>query len=203
MRLVNFNSIDRVLSYEKYGNYNDFALPEICFAGRSNVGKSSLINCLLNRKSLARVSKKPGQTKKIIFYRVDKYFSLVDLPGYGYANVSKKKIDDISELLYSYFINSRKLKRVYVLIDSRHGIKRNDLEFLSFLNKNELIYRYIFTKSDKLSEVDRKKILNDNLRKISSTNFAHTIFTSSKTKEGMKELKANMLKVISENEEKS
>ena len=77
MKHINFNSVDRVLSYDKFFNYKQLLLPEICFAGRSNVGKSSLINSLLNRKGLAKVSKKPGQTKKIIYYRIDQYFSLV------------------------------------------------------------------------------------------------------------------------------
>ena len=91
MRHINFFAIDKVLSYEKFENDQTLNLPEVCFAGRSNVGKSTLINALLNRKKLARVSKKPGQTKTIIFYRIDNYFSLVDLPGYGYAELSKKK----------------------------------------------------------------------------------------------------------------
>ena len=93
MRLINFFAIDKVLSYEKFENdqTQTLSLPEVCFAGRSNVGKSTLINALLNRKKLARVSKRPGQTKTIIFYRIDNYFSLVDLPGYGYAELSKKK----------------------------------------------------------------------------------------------------------------
>ena len=124
MKHINFNSVDRVLSYDKFFNYKQLLLPEICFAGRSNVGKSSLINSLLNRKGLAKVSKKPGQTKKIIYYRIDQYFSLVDIPGYGYAGISKKKISEMSELLHAYFTNSKNLKLVYVLIDSRQGIKK-------------------------------------------------------------------------------
>ena len=199
MRPINFNSIDRVLSYAKYENYKELILPEVCFAGRSNVGKSSLINSLLNRKGIAKVSKTPGQTKTIVFYRIDNFFSLVDVPGYGFAGLSKKKIAEMSELLHAYFTNSMNLKNIYVLIDSRHGIKKIDLDFLSFLNKNKLIYKYVFTKSDKLTAIDKKKILNT-FRKENYLSAIPIIFTSSKTKEGIKELKGNILKVISENE---
>ena len=202
MRPINFNSIDRVLSYVKYENHKELFLPEVCFAGRSNVGKSSLINSLLNRKGLAKVSKRPGQTKSIIFYRVDKYFSLVDLPGYGYAALSKKRISEMSELLRDYFTKTNNLKSVYILIDSRHGIKNIDLEFLLFLKKNKLHYKYIYTKSDKLTESEKKKILNS----FNKENFLSAfpiIFTSSKTREGIKELKGNILKVISKNEKNS
>ena len=93
-------------------------LPEVCFAGRSNVGKSSLINSFLNGKSIARTSKRPGQTKSILFYRIDNYFSLVDVPGYGYAEISKKNVIEISSLLNQYFSISKNLKIVCVLIDS-------------------------------------------------------------------------------------
>ena len=91
MRHINFSSVERVLSFKKFEFNKELFLPEICFAGRSNVGKSSLVNSLLNRKDLARVSKQPGQTKTILFYRIDNFFSLVDVPGYGYAALSKKK----------------------------------------------------------------------------------------------------------------
>ncbi len=202
MRPINFNSIDKVLSYAKYENYKELILPEVCFAGRSNVGKSSLINSILNRKRIAKVSKNPGQTKTIIFYRIDNFFSLVDVPGYGFADLSKKKISEMSELLHNYFTNSINLKNVYVLIDSRHGIKEIDLDFLSFLNKNKLVYKYVFTKSDKLTEIDKKKISNT-FHKENYLLANPIIFTSSKTKEGIKELKGNILKVISENEKNS
>ncbi|MBF95910.1 MAG: putative GTP-binding protein EngB [Alphaproteobacteria bacterium MarineAlpha9_Bin4] len=201
MKHINFNSVDRVLSYDKFFNYKQLLLPEICFAGRSNVGKSSLINSLLNRKGLAKVSKKPGQTKKIIYYRIDQYFSLVDIPGYGYAGISKKKISEMSELLHAYFTNSKNLKLVYVLIDSRQGIKKIDLDFLSFLNQNKLSFKYLFTKSDKIKDIDRKNLLIA-FQKKNLSGFP-LIFTSSKTKEGIKELKGNILKIVSKNEKES
>ena len=192
MRHINFSSVERVLSFKKFEFNKELFLPEICFAGRSNVGKSSLVNSLLNRKDLARVSKQPGQTKKILFYRIDNFFSLVDVPGYGYAALSKKKIAEMSMLLNSYFSSTKNLKRVYILIDSRQGIKEIDINFLDFLNQNKLQYNYILTKSDKIRQDDKKKIIYK-LTKEKRIPLFDIIFTSSKTKEGIKELKRNIL----------
>ncbi len=201
MKNINFNSLERVLSFTNFQNCKELTLPEVCFAGRSNSGKSSLINSLLNRKKIARTSKIPGQTKTIVFYRIDKYFSLVDVPGYGYAGISKKKIVEVSALLKNYFLKSKNLKKVYVLLDSRHGIKDIDLDFLLFLEKSNLSYNCIFTKSDKLTKDTKKEFIND-LCEEDFFKGSLPIFTSSKTKEGIKELKGNILKVI-ENNEKS
>ena len=199
MRYINFNSVERVLSFKKFEFNKELFLPEICFAGRSNVGKSSLVNSLLNRKDLARVSKQPGQTKKILFYRIDNFFSLVDVPGYGYAALSKKKIAEMSMLLNSYFSSTKNLKRVYILIDSRQGIKEIDINFLDFLNQNKLQYNYILTKSDKIRQDDKKEIIYK-LTKEKGIPLFDIIFTSSKTKEGIKELKRNILNELLKNE---
>ena len=199
MRHINFNSVERVLSFKKFEFNKELFLPEICFAGRSNVGKSSLVNSLLNRKDLARVSKQPGQTKTILFYRIDNFFSLVDVPGYGYAALSKKKIAEMSMLLNSYFSSTKNLKRVYILIDSRQGIKEIDINFLDFLNQNKLQYNYIFTKSDKIRQDDKKEIIYK-LTKEKGIPLFDIIFTSSKTKEGIKELKRNILNELLKNE---
>ncbi|MEC6997248.1 MAG: ribosome biogenesis GTP-binding protein YihA/YsxC [Pseudomonadota bacterium] len=199
MRHINFNSVERVLSFKKFEFNKELFLPEICFAGRSNVGKSSLVNSLLNRKDLARVSKQPGQTKKILFYRIDNFFSLVDVPGYGYAALSKKKIAEMSMLLNSYFSSTKNLKKVYILIDSRQGIKEIDINFLDFLNQNKLQYNYILTKSDKIRQDDKKKIIYK-LTKEKRIPLFDIIFTSSKTKEGIKELKRNILNELLKNE---
>jgi len=199
MRHINFNSVERVLSFKKFEFNKELFLPEICFAGRSNVGKSSLVNSLLNRKDLARVSKQPGQTKTILFYRIDNFFSLVDVPGYGYAALSKKKIAEMSMLLNSYFSSTKNLKRVYILIDSRQGIKEIDINFLDFLNQNKLQYNYILTKSDKIRQDDKKEIIYK-LTKEKGIPLFDIIFTSSKTKEGIKELKRNILNELLKNE---
>ena len=199
MRHINFNSVERVLSFKKFEFNKELFLPEICFAGRSNVGKSSLVNSLLNRKDLARVSKQPGQTKTILFYRIDNFFSLVDVPGYGYAALSKKKIAEMSMLLNSYFSSTKNLKIVYILIDSRQGIKEIDINFLDFLNQNKLQYNYILTKSDKIRQDDKKEIIYK-LTKEKGIPLFDIIFTSSKTKEGIKELKRNILNELLKNE---
>ena len=202
MKSINFNFIDKVLSFKKFNVQKNLILPEVCFAGRSNVGKSSLINSLLNRKSIARTSKRPGQTKTILFYRIDNYFSLVDVPGYGYAETSKKNVTEISMLLNEYFTTSKNLKIVCVLIDSRHGLKKIDLEFLSFLEKNKLNFMFILTKSDKISLSNKEKILKT-FSQLKKEHFFKIIFTSTKNKEGIKELKRDLLQIISKNENKT
>lgn len=202
MRSINFNFIDKILSFKKFENQKNLILPEICFAGRSNVGKSSLINSLLNRKSIARTSKRPGQTKTILFYRIDNYFCLVDVPGYGYAEISKKNVSDISILLNQYFTVSKNLKIVCVLIDSRHGIKKIDLEFLSFLKKYKLNYKLVLTKSDKITQANKEKVL-ETFDIIKQDSHKKILFTSTKTKEGIKELKRFILKNTSDNEKRT
>jgi GTP-binding protein len=202
MKSINFNFIDKVLSFKKFEYQKSLILPEVCFAGRSNVGKSSLINSLLNRKSIARTSKRPGQTKTILFYRIDNYFSLVDVPGYGYAEISKKNVTEISILLNQYFTISKNIKIVCVLIDSRHGLKKMDLEFLSFLEKNKLYYRLVLTKTDKLTKSNKEKILK-NLSNFENKTSYKILFTSTKTKEGIKELKNDILQIISKNEKRT
>ena len=202
MKSINFNFIDKVLSFKKFEYQKSLILPEVCFAGRSNVGKSSLINSLLNRKSIARTSKRPGQTKTILFYRIDNYFSLVDVPGYGYAEISKKNVTEISILLNQYFTISKNIKIVCVLIDSRHGLKKMDLEFLSFLEKNKLYYKLVLTKTDKLTKSNKEKILK-NLSNFENKTSYKILFTSTKTKEGIKELKNDILQIISKNEKRT
>ena len=202
MKSINFNFIDKVLSFKKFEYQKSLILPEVCFAGRSNVGKSSLINSLLNRKSIARTSKRPGQTKTVLFYRIDNYFSLVDVPGYGYAEISKKNVTEISMLLNQYFTISKNIKIVCVLIDSRHGLKKMDLEFLSFLEKNNLYYKLVLTKTDKLTKSNKEKILK-NLSNFENKTTYKILFTSTKTKEGIKELKNDILQIISKNEKRT
>ena len=199
MKSINFNFIDKVLSFKKFEYQKNLILPEVCFAGRSNVGKSSLINSLLNRKNIARTSKRPGQTKTILFYRIDNYFSLVDVPGYGYAEISKKNVTEISILLNQYFTISKNIKIVCVLIDSRHGLKKIDLEFLSFLEKNKIYYKLVLTKTDKLTKGNKEKVLKNLINFENKTSYK-ILFTSTKTKEGIKELKNDILQIISKNE---
>ncbi len=127
--------------------------PEICFSGRSNVGKSSLINKLLNRKSIARVSSTPGKTVTVNFYRLDE-FRLVDLPGYGYAKVASRDRERWAELMEGYFRTERNIKLCLQLIDMRHPATEFDLSMLEFLSYYNIPYAVILTKCDKLNKTE-------------------------------------------------
>ncbi len=128
-------------------------LPEICFCGRSNVGKSSLINRVLGRKSIARVSSKPGKTVTVNFYRVGD-FRLVDLPGYGYAKVPFSEKSRWAELMESYFRSGRNIKMAFQLIDMRHPATEFDISMLDFMSQKGIPYTVVLTKSDKLNKTE-------------------------------------------------
>jgi GTP-binding protein len=130
---------------------SDIFLPEVAFAGRSNVGKSSLINAIVNRKKFARTSRFPGRTQQINFFNLADKISLVDLPGYGYAAVSKETKQSWNQLLFHYLKNRQNLRRVFLLIDARHGLKKSDEEMMDILDSFAVIYQIILTKIDKAS----------------------------------------------------
>ena len=134
-------------------------LPEIAFSGRSNVGKSSLINKLLNRKSLARTSATPGKTATINFYKLDT-MRLVDLPGYGYAKLSASEKQRFSQTIEHYFDDDRDLRLVLQLIDMRHPPTANDLQMLDYLVECEIPFVIVLTKADKLNKTEREKRLS-------------------------------------------
>ena len=134
-------------------------LPEICFCGRSNVGKSSLINRVLGRKSIARVSSKPGQTVTVNFYMVGD-FRLVDLPGYGYAKVPFSEKSRWAELMEGYFQSGRNIKMAFQLIDMRHPATEFDISMLDFMSQMEIPYTVILTKSDKLNKTETENRLS-------------------------------------------
>ncbi|MFA6676122.1 MAG: ribosome biogenesis GTP-binding protein YihA/YsxC [Bacteroidales bacterium] len=123
---------------------------EFAFIGRSNVGKSSLINCLCGRKNLARISSTPGKTRLINHFLINDTWYLVDLPGYGYARMSKSAAAKMDKMISHYIINSEELVLLFVLIDSRHDLQKLDLDFLISLGKAEIPFSIIFTKCDKL-----------------------------------------------------
>ena len=127
-------------------------LPEFAFIGRSNVGKSSLINMLSGRKKLAKVSSKPGKTQLINHFLMDETWYLVDLPGYGWAKVSKDSRSKWGEMIHDYLLERENLVNLFVLIDVRHAPQPNDTEFLEWLGENGLPFAIIFTKTDKLSK---------------------------------------------------
>ncbi len=147
---MNFNNVFFEKAYGTASQLEESNLPEFCFSGRSNVGKSSLINKLVNRKALARVSGKPGKTVTVNFYRADS-IRIVDLPGYGYAKVPFAERDRWSDLMEGYFKSDRDIRMVFALIDMRHPPSDHDIAMLDFLYQMEMPYTVVLTKSDKLN----------------------------------------------------
>jgi GTP-binding protein len=129
---------------------------EVCFAGRSNVGKSSLINALTGRKSLARASNTPGRTQEINYFALGTSRYLVDLPGYGYAEAPKPVVEKWQRLLKSYLSGRQTLRRAFVLIDTRHGVKAVDEEILTLLDRSAVTFQAVLTKADKVSAAERE-----------------------------------------------
>ncbi|MEO9650895.1 MAG: ribosome biogenesis GTP-binding protein YihA/YsxC [Roseobacter sp.] len=133
---------------------------EVCFAGRSNVGKSSLINALTGRKGLARASNTPGRTQEINYFATGESHYLVDLPGYGYANAPVAVVEKWQRLLKQYLSGRQTLRRAFVLIDARHGVKKVDDEILSLLDSAAVTFQVVLTKADKVKEKEREKVLD-------------------------------------------
>ncbi|NIY79669.1 YihA family ribosome biogenesis GTP-binding protein [Celeribacter sp. HF31] len=132
---------------------------EVCFAGRSNVGKSSLINALTGRKALARASNTPGRTQEINFFTCADSHYLVDLPGYGFAKAPVKTVEKWQRLLKAYLSGRATLRRAFVLIDSRHGVKEVDEEIMTLLDRSAVPFQTVLTKADKVKEAERQKVI--------------------------------------------
>ena len=160
---------------------------EICFAGRSNVGKSSLINALTSRKSLARSSNTPGRTQEINFFSLANTNYLVDLPGYGYAYAPLNKVEKWQELLKSYLTGRVSLRRVFLLIDSRHGVKEADEAIMLLLDRAAVTFQIVMTKTDKPSRVDLEKSINKTRNSLEKhpAAFPEMLLTSSEKMRGI------------------
>lgn len=175
---------------------------EVAFAGRSNVGKSSLINALTGRNALARTSHTPGRTQELIFFDgpPGSQFRLVDMPGYGYAQAPKAKVASWTSLIHKFLLGRSNLARVYVLIDSRHGLKDVDQDVLKTLDKSAVSYQIVLTKVDqiKASELaERREEVTAALRKHPAA-FPELLTTSSRTGAGMQDLRAAMARLLEE-----
>jgi GTP-binding protein len=176
------------------------AAPEIAFAGRSNVGKSSLINALTGRKALARTSNTPGRTQQLIFFNGPKELILVDMPGYGYAATAKTKIAAWTALIHDYLRGRATLARVYVLVDARHGLKSADDAILDTLSKAAVSHEIVLTKSDQVDEAElaeRIGTVKAAIRKRPAA-FPDIIATSSHTGAGIPELRAAIARLLIE-----
>lgn len=184
---INTNNVSLKISAGNASQFLRNPLPQIAFSGRSNVGKSSLINTLLGRKSLARVSSAPGKTITVNFYDVDSKLFLVDLPGYGYAKRTAQDQLKWSSLVDGYFTKNPNIdlvKLVVQLVDSRIGYTKDDIDMISYMNEADVPYIIVATKTDKLNKTERKKavetlISNPNLREGTTI-----ILFSSETREG-------------------
>lgn len=169
-------------------------LPEVCFAGRSNVGKSSLINALTGQKNLARASNTPGRTRELNYFNADDRIRLVDLPGYGYARASKSDIARWTKLTRQFLRGRAGLRRVFLLIDSRHGLKPGDVDIMDMLDETAVIYQIVLTKVDKLKKGELDKVTEKTLKAISKrpAAFPGLISTSSVKKDGLDMLRAEI-----------
>ncbi len=168
----------------------EFSQPEVAFIGRSNVGKSSLINALVGQKALAKTSQNPGHTKQLNFFLLDERLMLVDMPGYGYAKVSKQRKSEWDQLIASYLCGRPTLQRACLLIDSRRGVMPHDDEFMSMLDDSAVNYQIVLTKTDTLSAKESSEILQNTQDALKSHVAAHPIIiaTSSKDRHGIEEL---------------
>jgi GTP-binding protein len=175
---------------------------EVAFAGRSNVGKSSLINALTGRNALARTSHTPGRTQELIFFEgPDKNgLRLVDMPGYGYASAPKAKIASWTALIHKFLQGRSSLARVYVLVDARHGLKDVDLDVLKTLDKSAVSYQVVLTKADQVKVTELEENFTATVAALAKhpAAFPEVLVTSSRTGAGMAELRAAMMRLLGE-----
>ena len=183
-----------MLSVARLEQLPEAEFDEVAFAGRSNVGKSSMINALFNQKRLTKTSSTPGRTQQLNFFNFDKKLYLVDLPGYGYAEAPEKLVKQWQNTLKTYLRGRPNLRRVFVLIDSRRGIKKEDLEIMKMLDEAAVSYQIILTKIDKISAAELQKTLAATAEEIKKHAAAlpDIIATSSEKKIGLELVKAEI-----------
>ena len=193
-RLLFSKQVTFMLSVVSMATLPEPTLPEVCFAGRSNVGKSSLINALTNQNKLAKASNTPGRTRELNYFNVDDRLRIVDLPGYGYARASKVDIAKWTALTRTFLRGRAPLRRIFLLIDSRHGLKDTDIEIMDMLDEVAVTYQIILTKIDKIKVAERDKVFEKTQKAIARrpAAFPQIILTSSEKKSGLDELRAQI-----------
>lgn len=164
--LIFYQQAEHYTAAADISHFPELDIPEVCFAGRSNVGKSSLINSICTKRSLARTSNTPGRTQLIHFYNIQNKLFLSDLPGYGYAKAPKSKILEWTILMENYFKNRINLSRVFILIDARRGVKNSDHELMKLLNILAINFQCILTKIDKISLTALNEVTKGTIRQI-------------------------------------
>lgn len=185
---MNYNKAEFEFAAGKASQLPESTMPEVIFSGRSNVGKSSLINKIVNRKMLARVSATPGKTATINFFKVDK-FHLVDLPGYGYAKVSHSEKQRWADLMEGYFNQNRCFSLVVQIVDMRHSPSKDDMDMIEYLYSNGFPFVIVFTKKDKLKKTQQLKRLQELEEELSDYSDVPKITFSAVTGEGTEEIK--------------
>ena len=173
-------------------------LPEVAFAGRSNVGKSSLLNAMIGQGQLARTSNTPGRTREVNYFRLGDALHIVDMPGYGYARASKSLVKSWQRLVFDYLAGRSQLKRVFLLIDSRHGVKSNDREAMTLMDKSAVSYQLVLTKTDKLKPNELEQVSAATLGEIGKHPAAYPelIVTSAEKKIGMERLREAVARAL-------
>ncbi len=198
-RLLFAQNCDFLISAASFNQLPDTDLPEIAFAGRSNVGKSSLLNTLTGRKNLARTSNTPGRTQQVNFFDLGGRVMLTDLPGYGYAKAAKSVVDQWTRLIKSYLRGRVQLRRVCLLIDSRHGLKDTDREAMALMDEAAVAYQIVLTKCDKIKATELEKLLVKTDKEITKHVAAHPeiLVTSSFKSLGIEEMRAALATLAS------
>ena len=176
----------------------DNVVDEIAFAGRSNVGKSSLINALTGRKTLAKTSNTPGRTQQLNYFNLADKIYMVDMPGYGFAQAPDSLVKKWQKMIFAYLQGRANLKRVFLLIDARHGIKKVDTEIMEMLDKAAVNYQVVLTKTDKISAVELAKVITETNKTLKEHPAAHinVMATSSEKNRGIEELRAEIAALV-------
>ena len=204
IRLLNifFSKNNFLGSFNDIQNMSNTNLPECCFVGRSNTGKSSIINAITKTKKLAKISKTPGRTQSANLFEINKTIIIVDLPGYGYANVSKNTRDQLSNLIESYIANRENLIKVYVLVDCKVGIKNSDIDIIDLIASSNKNFSIVLSKTDKCtSDFTQKQNMSIlSLMKNYNKNFMQIFSSSSNKNVGILDIQKDIFNLSKEHE---